>query len=132
MDNPVEPAGGGPYDPSLGQRVSRLEGEVQDLKSAVARVELIVTRIEAALPYLATKAEVIESQADTRAAVADTKAEVADTKVAVGELRAEMKGELGAVRVELAEKPSKTYMWGVLGVLLMAYACGLAALAVLK
>jgi hypothetical protein len=32
------------------------------------------------------------------------------------------------LRTDLAEKPSKTYMWGVL----TAYACGLAALAILK
>ena len=125
MDNPVEPAGGGPYDPSLGQRVSRLEGEVQDLKVAVARVEQIVTRIEASLPHIATKAEVAAGQADMKAAVADT-------KVAVADLRAEMKAEFGSVRADLAEKPSRTYMWGILGVLLTAYACGLAALAVLK
>ena len=37
-----------------------------------------------------------------------------------------------ATRAELAEKPSKTYMWGILAVLLTAYACGLAALAILK
>ena len=118
MDNPVEPAGGGPYDPSLGQRVSRLEGEVQDLKAAMARVEQIVTRIEATLPHIATKAEVAAGQADMKVAVAD--------------LRAEMKAEFGSVRADLAEKPSRTYMWGILGVLLTAYACGLAALAVLK
>ena len=34
--------------------------------------------------------------------------------------------------VGLAEKPSKTYMWGILATLLTAYACGLAALAILK
>jgi hypothetical protein len=37
-----------------------------------------------------------------------------------------------ATKAELAEKPSKTYMWGILAVLLTAYACGLAGLAVLK
>ena len=37
-----------------------------------------------------------------------------------------------ATKAELAEKPSKTYMWGILAALLTAYACGLAALAVLK
>jgi hypothetical protein len=31
-----------------------------------------------------------------------------------------------------ADKPGKTYMWGILAVLLTAYACGLAGLAVLK
>ena len=120
MDNPVEPAGGGPYDPSLGQRVSRLEGEVQDLKVAVARVEQIVTRIEASLPHVATKVEVMAGQADMKVAVA------------VADLRADMKAGFGSVRADLAEKPSRTYMWGILGVLLTAYACGLAALAVLK
>ena len=37
-----------------------------------------------------------------------------------------------ATKADLAEKPSKTYMWGILAVLLTAYACGLAGLAVLK
>lgn len=37
-----------------------------------------------------------------------------------------------ATKADLAEKPSKTYMWGILSVLLTAYACGLAGLAVLK
>jgi hypothetical protein len=32
----------------------------------------------------------------------------------------------------LAEKPSKTYMWGVLAVLITAYAAGLAALAIVR
>ena len=39
---------------------------------------------------------------------------------------------LAQLEVKLAEKPGKTYMWGVLAALLTAYACGLAALAVLK
>jgi len=47
------------------------------------------------------------------------------TKAALAELGSEL-------RAELAEKPSKTYMWGVLGVLIMAYAAGLAALAVIR
>jgi hypothetical protein len=42
------------------------------------------------------------------------------------------KADIAELRTELAEKPSKTYMWGVLAVLLTAYGCGLAALAVLK
>lgn len=42
------------------------------------------------------------------------------------------KAEVNALRVEMAEKPSKTYMWGILSVLLTAYACGLAALAILR
>jgi len=37
-----------------------------------------------------------------------------------------------ATKADLAEKPGKIYMWGILGGLLTAYACGLAGLAVLK
>jgi hypothetical protein len=85
--------GGGPYDRGMEARISRLEEDMRDVKSSVARLEATAIRIEAmlaaTLPHLATKAE-------------------------------------------LAEKPGKTYMWGILAVLLTAYACGLAGLAVLK
>jgi hypothetical protein len=37
-----------------------------------------------------------------------------------------------ATKADLAEKPGKAYMWGIMAALLTAYACGLAALAVLK
>jgi len=37
-----------------------------------------------------------------------------------------------ATKAELAEKPSKTYMWGILVVLIAAYAAGLAAIAVIR
>lgn len=96
MDNAVERSGGGPYDPGLEPRVSRLETDMSEVKAILVRLEasvsdlrVMVARIDAQLPHLATKAD-------------------------------------------LAEKPSKTYMWGILGALLTAYACGLAALAILK
>lgn len=37
-----------------------------------------------------------------------------------------------ATKAELAEKPSKTYMWGILVVLIAAYAAGLAAMSVIR
>ncbi len=37
-----------------------------------------------------------------------------------------------ATKADLADKPTKTYLWGVLAVLLTSYASGLAALAILK
>jgi len=42
------------------------------------------------------------------------------------------KAELADLRSELAEKPGKAYLWGVLAVLIAAYAAGLAGLAVLR
>jgi hypothetical protein len=92
-DVPIARHDGGPYDRGMGARISRLEEDMREGKSAVGRLEATTIRIEAmlaaTLPHLATKAE-------------------------------------------LAEKPGKTYMWGILAVLLTAYACGLADLAVLK
>jgi hypothetical protein len=92
-DIPVAGHGGGPYDPGMEARNSRLKEDTREVKSAVGRLEATTIEIKAmlaaTLPHLATKAE-------------------------------------------LAEKPGKTYVWGILAVLLTAYACGLAGLAVLK
>jgi len=114
-DTPVEPRPDDPYHPALEFRVSRLESDVHDKWATMLRLEVIVTEIkatlDATLPHLATKAEVLG-------------------------LRGAMKSELAELRSELrtglADKPSKTYMWGVLTAMLAAYACGLAALAILK
>ena len=110
-DTPVAGPQGPYYDPLMEARVSRLEEEMREERAARARLEAAVLRVETilttVLPHLATKAD------------------VAETKTEIAELRADP-------RADLAEKPSKTYMWGVLAVLLPAYACGLAALAILK
>ncbi|MBV8614952.1 MAG: hypothetical protein JOY66_14485 [Acetobacteraceae bacterium] len=42
------------------------------------------------------------------------------------------KAELADLRSELADKPGKAYLWGMLAVLIAAYAAGLAGLAVLR
>lgn len=63
-------------------------------------------------------------------AVAELKNEVAELRVLVARIEAQF--PYLATKSDLAEKPSKTYMWGILAVLLTAYACGLAALAILK
>ncbi|HUN42469.1 MAG TPA: hypothetical protein VMU81_19425 [Acetobacteraceae bacterium] len=43
-----------------------------------------------------------------------------------------MPDEFSKVRAALADRPGKTYLWMVLRALIMAYAAGLAALAVLQ
>jgi hypothetical protein len=95
LDNSVEPPTGGDYDP-LALRLSRVEGDVHDLKVVLGDLKVMVARIDAQIPYLATRAEI------------------------------------AGLEAKLADKPGKTYMWGILAALLTAYACGLAALAVLK
>jgi len=103
-DTPVAPRDGGPYDPLMEARVSRLEEDMRELKAAWPRMEAAIIRIEttlaATLPHLATKVDL-----------------------------AQLEGRLEA---KLADKPGKGYMWGILAVLLTAHACGLAGLAVLK
>ncbi len=100
------------------QRVFRLEDDVRDLKSIAASIdgrfanmELRFGKMEAlftaTLPHLATKAD-------------------------LADVRTELKEYIAEIKVGLADKPSRTYMWGILAVLLTAYACGLAALAVLR
>lgn len=74
------------------------------MEIAVAEIKALLL---ATLPHLATKADVAELRSEAI------------------QMKAELVGQL-------AEKPSKTYIWGVLAVLLATYACGLAALAVLR
>jgi hypothetical protein len=107
-----------PPPPDLDVRVGRLEREMGDVKAILGQILPLIVRIDATLPHLATKAEM---QAAFGAL---------DGKI--GDLRIEMHSELGKLRAELSEKPSKTYLWMVLGVLIMAYASGLAGLAILK
>lgn len=103
----VEPSAKGPYPSSLEARVSRLEEEQRDMRGSLARLELAVARIEAML--------------------AATLPHLA-TKAEMETLRAEL-------RAELAEKPSKAYLWLVLGVLVTAilgsFGAGLAAISIL-
>ena len=82
----------------------KLDERMGRLEERIGRVELAVVRIEALL-------------AATLPHLA-TKTEVADLRT-------------GMV-AGFADKPGKTYMWGILAVLLTAYACGLAGLAILK
>ncbi len=127
MDGPVEPGGGEHYDRSIEPRVFRVENDVRDLKDTLAELKTMVVRmdarLEAVLPHLATKADL--ANMDTRLGAVDAK---------LGAMDARLDATLPhlATKADLADKPGKTYMWGILAALLTAYACGLAALAVLK
>jgi hypothetical protein len=84
---------------------------MREVKAILAQVLPLIVRIDATLTatlsHLATKAELAEA-------------------------RSELAGDIGAIRADLAEKPSRVYLWGVLAVLVAAYGAGLAALAILK
>ena len=160
MDGPVEPEGGEHYDRGIEPRLSRVEHDVRDLKDTLADLKTIVVRmdakLDAVLPHLATKADVANlenklvamgADMDLRFGAVDAKFDAVDAKMDAkfDAMDAKMDAKLGvmdarleatlphlATKADLADKPSKTYMWGILAALLTAYACGLAALAVLK
>jgi hypothetical protein len=168
-DTPVAPRDGGPYDPLMEARVSRLEEDMREVKATLPRMEAAIIRIEtllsATLPHLATKADLADlrtemkgdytglrselkgDHADLRTEMANLRTEmkVGDTglrtemadlktemKVDYADLKTELKSDIARLEVALADKPGKTYLWAVLAVLLTAYACGLAGLAILK
>jgi hypothetical protein len=114
-DLSVETDGRPPYRLPMEDRVARLEEDMRDVKSVLSRLEFVIIRIDAtlasALPGLATKAEVADFRTEVTKEIAD--------------LRNEM-------ILRFAEVPAKTYLWGILGVLITAYGAGLAALAVIK
>jgi hypothetical protein len=102
-DIPVAGGGGSPYNPDMEARLSRLEEDMREVKATNTRLEAAVIRIEAMLT--ATLPHLA-------------------TKAEVVQLRAD-------TVAGFADKPGKTYMWGILAVLLTAYGLGLASIAVL-
>jgi outer membrane murein-binding lipoprotein Lpp len=132
-----------PYDPSVERRVTRLEEDGRQVNAAIAGLEMKVDRLETKVDRIETVVDRLDGAvqrlelgfvrleimlAATLPHLA-TKAELAATRADVQTLRTELKSDIAT---GLAEKPGKTYMWGILAVLLTAYACGLAGLAVLK
>lgn len=71
---------------------------------------------------------------DNRGALARLEAAMARIEATLPHLAT--KADLAELRAELAEKPSKTYLWAVMGVLITAilgsFAAGLAAISVLR
>jgi hypothetical protein len=101
----------------------------------------MIIRIDATLtstlPHLATRAEVGRDIAGLRAEVGKDIAGLrADVGKDISGLRTEVTKDILDLRTEmsvkLADIPTRTYMWGILGVLITAYGAGLAALAVIK
>ena len=75
---------------------------------------------------------------DMQAGLARVETTLAEIKAMLGATlphlatRAELAELRGEIRAELGEKPGKLSMWGILAMLVAAYAAGLAGLAVLK
>jgi hypothetical protein len=87
-------------------RLGRLEQDVGEIKAMLTSLMPPIHRIDGQLPHLATKAELTTGLSDLRT-------------------------ELAAVKVALADKPGRGYLWGVMAAMVGAQAVVLAAAALI-
>ena len=92
-----------------------------DTQAAIGRLEPAVADLKDRVTDLHAKVTVLH-------------VDMTDLKLMMARMEERLSATLPhlATKADLAEKPNKTYMWGIMAALLTAYACGLAALAVLR
>ena len=145
------PASDHPHDPWMDARVTRLEEDVGEIKTTMRRLEPMIVRM---LSDMVTKSDLVAQRAELKDNMgalreglvnqrAELKEEMGELRTSLATQRAELKEETAALRVELksdiaeikvtlADKPSRTYMWGIVTAMVAAFACGLGGLAILK
>jgi hypothetical protein len=110
LDTPVQPPNRDGYD-ALASRDALVGGDVRDIKETLIDPRVMIARMDAQMSPLAAKADVAGLEARMEAGFRGVET------------------RFGGLDAKLAETPGKTCMWGILGALLTADACGLAALA---
>lgn len=110
-------------------KVSELRGMAGDIARVAGHVAQVEGKVDEFRGMAGDIAQVARHVAQVEGKIGELRGEVLRGDAA---LHSEMHSTFAAIRADLAEKPSKTYLWMVLGALIMAYAAGLAALAVLK
>ena len=96
---------GGPHDPVMEARVARLEEDMSEVKGLLHNQILpLLHRIDERLNHTASKADLTNMAAELRAELTD-------------ELRIEMSTRLMGIQTELAERPTRSYLWMVVGVM---------------
>jgi len=118
---------------------SELASAVSDIRSEAASTKSELASAVAGLRSEAasTKSELASAVAGLRSEGARTRSElvtiIAELRTEAANTRSEVVGMIAELRASLADKPSKTYLWAVLGVLVAAmvasYGAGLAAIA---
>jgi chromosome segregation ATPase len=111
---------------TLDGKIGTLDGKIGTLDGKIGTLDGKIGTLDGKIGTLDGKIGTLDGKIGTL----DGKIGTLDGKI--GDLRAEMHSELSKLRAELADKPGKTYLWMVLGVLIMAYTAGLAGLAILK
>ena len=159
VDRPNPPAYDPDHEVRISRLEDDVRDGKATLAQMVPMLVRIDSMLTATLPHLATKAEFAELRAEVKSDIAGLRTEVksdlaelrAESRSDLGGLRAQVNSDVGGLRTvvksdtsaiiatlahlatkaELAEKPSKAYLWGVLAALIAAYATGLAGLAIL-
>jgi hypothetical protein len=95
---------GGPHDPGMEARVARLEADMSEVKSLLhGQVVPLLHRIDERLNHTASKVGLSNVAAELRSETND--------------LRIEMSTRLLGIQAELAERPTRSYLWMVVGVM---------------
>ena len=95
---------GGPHDPNMEARVARLEADMSEVKNLLhGQVVPLLHRIDERLNHTASKVDLSNVAADLRSETND--------------LRIEMSTRLMGIQAELAERPTRSYLWMVVGVM---------------
>jgi predicted nucleic acid-binding Zn-ribbon protein len=101
---------------------SGMDGKMADLRSAMGGLRSDMDGL---------RSDMGGKMTDLRSEMTDLRSDVR-TRLDILQARLDATLPHLATRADLAAVPTKTYMWGIMAALLTAYACGLAALAVLK
>jgi hypothetical protein len=94
---------------------ARTEDRLARLEAVLARLEPVIVRIDERMQHVADAAAVARIEA----------------QIPYLATKAELTANIAALRVELADKPGKMWLTAAIGLLLAAYAAGLAGLAAL-
>src|SRR4051794_39326744 len=113
---------GGPHDPAMEACVARLEADVSEVKGLLYNQMLpLLHRIDERLNHTATKADLSNVAADLRTEMTEMRA---DLRAEITEVRTELRAEMTEMRIEnsmrlmgiqteLAERPTRSYLWMV-------------------
>jgi hypothetical protein len=95
---------GGPHDPMMEARVARLEEDLSEVKGLLHNQILpLLHRIDERLNHTASKADLSNMATELRAELT--------------EVRIETSTRLMGIQTELAERPTRSYLWMVVGVM---------------
>jgi hypothetical protein len=95
---------GGPHDPVMEARVARLEEDMSEVKGLLHNQILpLLHRIDERLNHTASKADLSNMATELRAELT--------------EVRIETSTRLMGIQTELAERPTRSYLWMVVGVM---------------